>query len=447
MKKLLLIPVLLISILSFSQGIEFEHGTWAEVLTKAKQLNKPIFIDVYTSWCGPCKMMSKDIFPLEEVGKVYNEKFVCYKIDAEKGEGVELAKKYEVTAYPTLLFVKPDGTMFYKFMGSRPADKFIEEAKRAMLEYGDTKSMADWDAEYQLKKNDAAFLLEYMNKRAKLSLPNTQILEQYLSVIPVNERASAQVQRLYNEDMRSLKLNTKLYDNLLENYAQFKANNFTNLDIVLFTGLMNSVAAATRTKDVSAFENAMTTYDQLPKSAHIMKKDEVCMMYYQRIGNSEKYIQYASNYANTSLMKISLDSIAKRNKQMLAEFEQGYKAGKFSKMDSSKLADARNFYKRIESDRVARALNNIAKEVSAKTTDTKILKTALQWSERAMEIDPKNAMWVETYADTQLKLGKTKLAIKNYQLAMSYIEKGGDYYKELEAKLQKAKTPTEKTTK
>ena len=93
MKKLLLIiPALLFSMLGFSQGIEFEHGTWKEVLAKAQQTNKPIFVDVYTTWCGPCKMMDKDIFPLETVGKAYNAGFVCYHLDAEKGEGIEVAK-------------------------------------------------------------------------------------------------------------------------------------------------------------------------------------------------------------------------------------------------------------------------------------------------------------------------------------------------------------------
>ncbi len=69
-KQVLIIFVLFFSVLGFSQGIVFEQGTWKEVLEKAKQTNKPIFIDVYTSWCGPCKKMSKDIFPLAEVGKV-----------------------------------------------------------------------------------------------------------------------------------------------------------------------------------------------------------------------------------------------------------------------------------------------------------------------------------------------------------------------------------------
>jgi len=133
MKKLLLIiPALLFSVLGFSQGIEFEHGTWKEVLAKAQQNNKPIFVDVFTTWCGPCKMMDRDIFPLESVGKIYNAGFVCYHLDAEKGEGIEVAKKYEVRAYPTYLFIKADGTLFFRSLGSMEAKAFLEVSNTAL---------------------------------------------------------------------------------------------------------------------------------------------------------------------------------------------------------------------------------------------------------------------------------------------------------------------------
>ena len=126
------VAFLLFPLLCFSQGITFEQGSWSEVLAKAKQTNKPVFVDVYASWCGPCKTMSKEIFPLKSVGDVYNASFVCYQIDAEKGEGVELANKYNVTAYPTYLFVKADGTLFSRELGSMEPLHLSSGQKRRM---------------------------------------------------------------------------------------------------------------------------------------------------------------------------------------------------------------------------------------------------------------------------------------------------------------------------
>ena len=207
-KLLLLIPALLFSVLGFSQGIEFEHGTIKEVLEKAAQTNKPIFIDVYTTWCGPCKMMDKDIFPLDEIGKVYNEGFICYHIDAEKGEGISFAKKYEVRAYPTYLFIKADGTLFFRAIGSTDAKTFISISNTALTEFKDPKSLPVWEKEYADKKNDPKFLVDYMDKRSKLGMPNASLFDQYLKLIPEKERTSEIVVKLYRNTVESLKVNS-----------------------------------------------------------------------------------------------------------------------------------------------------------------------------------------------------------------------------------------------
>ncbi len=106
-------------------GINFFEGNWEELLAEAKSQNKPIFIDAYTSWCGPCKTMTKNIFPNEDVGEYYNEHFICYKSDMEKGEGIEIAKKFEVKCYPQLLFIDAEENIIHRTAGSRSAEEFI----------------------------------------------------------------------------------------------------------------------------------------------------------------------------------------------------------------------------------------------------------------------------------------------------------------------------------
>ena len=102
-----------VALAGFAQGVEFRDISFAGALKAAKAENKTVFMDCYTSWCGPCKMMTNDIFPQEKVGKYMNENFVCVKYDMEKGEGVELKKRYEVSAYPTFLVIDADdGTPF-----------------------------------------------------------------------------------------------------------------------------------------------------------------------------------------------------------------------------------------------------------------------------------------------------------------------------------------------
>ena len=116
----------------FAQGIEFNHGTWAEIKTLAKAKNKLIFVDFYTDWCGPCKHMTMNIFPQKEVGDFYNQNFIAYKVDAEKGEGPALAKQYHVVAYPTLAYISADGEVIHRLARSINAKELIDHGKLAL---------------------------------------------------------------------------------------------------------------------------------------------------------------------------------------------------------------------------------------------------------------------------------------------------------------------------
>lgn len=113
-------------------GIQFTSGKWAEILQKAKEENKLIFLDAYASWCGPCKMMNKRVFSKEKIGKFYNKNFINVKIDMEKGEGPQLARTYKVRAYPSLYFIDHNGNVKLSAIGYQPPDKFLAMGKRAL---------------------------------------------------------------------------------------------------------------------------------------------------------------------------------------------------------------------------------------------------------------------------------------------------------------------------
>jgi thioredoxin-related protein len=175
MKSLLITLILLVNITSFAQetGMNIEHdATWQQILDKAKKENKFILLDAYASWCGPCKWMAKEIFPLKEVGAAINPYFINAKIDMEKGEGIELAKKYDVRSYPTYLFFDSNGNLVHRGLGSMPAGDFITLCSNAL---NPNKQYITLQKEYLSGNRDTSFLknfvIESLNNQDSLYKP------------------------------------------------------------------------------------------------------------------------------------------------------------------------------------------------------------------------------------------------------------------------------------
>ncbi|WP_262148335.1 thioredoxin family protein [Chryseobacterium foetidum] len=131
MKNLVTTFFVLIFSLTFAQeeGIKFDQSSFKDLLAKAKKEKKLLFIDAYAVWCGPCKMMDKNVFTQKSVGDYFNKSFISSRIDMEKGEGREIAQKFSVRSYPTYLFLNGDGEMVSQNYGYMEPGLFLSMAQ------------------------------------------------------------------------------------------------------------------------------------------------------------------------------------------------------------------------------------------------------------------------------------------------------------------------------
>ncbi|MDP4130260.1 MAG: thioredoxin family protein [Bacteroidota bacterium] len=116
-------------------GIQFLENSWAKALEQAKKENKPIFLDAYASWCGPCKLLKKNTFTKKEAGDFFNTHFINVAIDMEKGDGPSLSQKFEVDAYPTLIIADKNGNIVTYTKGYMNADQLIEFGNYGLKKY------------------------------------------------------------------------------------------------------------------------------------------------------------------------------------------------------------------------------------------------------------------------------------------------------------------------
>lgn len=127
-----------------AEGIAFDRTrSWEEILTTARTERKPIFVDCFTTWCGPCKRMASEVFGNRDVGAYMQPHYysVAMQLDRAKGDSPAVvgryadaeafAKRYDITAYPTLLFFSPDGVLTNKVIGAISPEKFLDEARAA----------------------------------------------------------------------------------------------------------------------------------------------------------------------------------------------------------------------------------------------------------------------------------------------------------------------------
>ncbi|WP_316791616.1 thioredoxin family protein [Pedobacter frigoris] len=160
MKKLSLILMILVAFkVNAQEGIKFNQTkTWKESTEAATKTGKLIFVDCYTDWCGPCKWMDQNAFTDAKVAAFYNENFINAKIDMEKGEGIELRKKYGVQSFPTFLFINGKGEVVHRTGSRMPIEEFLEEGRKAA---DPKKNLSYLNKRYEEGARDLPFLLDY----------------------------------------------------------------------------------------------------------------------------------------------------------------------------------------------------------------------------------------------------------------------------------------------
>ncbi len=159
-----------IAIFSFAQsGIQFSEGSFSQLLEKAEKENKLVFVDAYAVWCGPCKLMEKNVFPTTIVGDYFNENFINARIDMEKGEGKQLALQYEVSTFPHYLFINSLGELVHRGYGYLEAERLVALGQEAVKK----KEGGSIVERFNQGERDLSFLMEaskvYLNSNPEFS--------------------------------------------------------------------------------------------------------------------------------------------------------------------------------------------------------------------------------------------------------------------------------------
>ncbi|MPR33432.1 thioredoxin family protein [Salmonirosea aquatica] len=237
--------------------IDFEKASWEKIKAKAKAEKKLIFVDVYTTWCGPCKMLDSQVFSDRETGRRMNAFFVSYKADAES-QGRALAVKYGVNAFPTGLFMDADGNLVHSFIGFRPVPEFIVEANQAMQATENGRIFTLYENAYEQGNRNVDLVYTYLKFRRIYNLPTHDLLEKVLKKMPDDSLQLPHWQRVVIENTQWTE--GKGFDWLL---MQKGTPNIKNkIEFII----SNTVVRAQEEKDKKLFQKALTYVDSVEVS-------------------------------------------------------------------------------------------------------------------------------------------------------------------------------------
>lgn len=407
----------------YGQGVAFQKiNSWEEVINKAAKLNKMIFIDCYTTWCGPCKKMDNEVFSNDTVGQFMNENYLSIKVQMDKskndseyvkswyGDALSIEKLYHVKVFPTFLFLYPNGELAHRGTSFQMATQFIELASQAL----DSASNLD----SQLRNFKAG---NYENE----DLPELIVHFKRLGETEVALAA-----------MRKYKQST------LDNFSLHEITRKETLDLILQFPALISVEDTLFQflKDNPAYLD--TIYNRPSYGTSILNmvitKDEINSLLYKGDSIIERNPEWER--ISTDLSQKYGNSIAS---QLLLNAQVSYY------YLSSNWEEAIHYYVEKNEQLGIDTSGYFNKEklnseiyalIFKHSSDKRVLKKGIKWLNILIDSDPTNYHWLDTYANLLYKFGKInkakKIETKAIRLAMEkQDEDGAKRYQEVLQKM------------
>lgn len=366
------------------KGIQFEKGNWTEILSKAAKENKIVFLDAYASWCGPCKWMAKNVFTNDTVTEYYSKYFINAKIDMEKGEGIEIAKKYGVWAYPTFLYINGKGELIHRTCGSCPTNVFIQNGVDAL---NPETQLASIKKKFEANPNDTKLAVKFFGMMESACMKLDFELAKYFETQKESELTSVTNWKIMNQFLTDY--NSREFKYLVSNNDKFaKLYSKDTVENKIQNVYETSLKDLIRAKDTKGYESlkGIIKKSGLSNGEKIILNSD--LVYFQKNKDWNNYGKVAEKLAN-----------------------------KYGKDD---------YY----------LLNNISWTVFENFDDKGMLSNAEKWAKHSTDL--KDLYFNnDTYANILFKIGKKNEAKSVAEKAIELAKKEGADYKDTEELLNK----------
>ena len=385
MKRIIITTLFFLALIStFAQNrsIKFIDNSIDKAIEKAQKTDKLIFVDAYTTWCGPCKWMAANMFTNDTVADFYNENFINLKLKMEKGDGKEFAKTHTIRFYPTLLFINEKGELVHKKVGTmRAPSDYVDLGKNA---------------------NNPKENLLGMNQRFTGGEKSQEFMEKYLSVLKSAYEPTEEILNVY--------------------YAGLSEDQFLNPET------FDIVTSYNKSVDSKAITFILGHRDEV-KSAFPEQVDKLLYINYQ----AWVMEQVSGKQVDRKEMEKRMIAVKKLNIPgwqkiiLTTDLKELQKEKRMEEFCEIAAADVGEYFADDHG-----ALNNFAWILFENTDNKEYLLEAIKWTEIVIAKSP-NPGVMDTKANLLFKLERKKEAIKIQTEAIELGKKKGMSNKELKS--------------
>jgi thioredoxin-related protein len=382
--------------------------------------DKPlILIDFYTTWCGPCKRMDREVFTDSTIVKQVNSNCISLKVNAEEGQGVSLAKKYNVTSYPTYLFLNNKGVLVYRTIGYMSSYDFSNQITNAIIESKESTTVLELDSLFKQKSHDLLFLKNYLSRRTKLKLDNSDLLDYYIHLLPKEERANDETLQLLidngNRINKSLQVGIALKI-LVDNKQRLPSlKNTYPVEFYIANARKKTLLKAIEFKSDSLLNLVLQYTD---KENIFDNLSTVKLEFFSGIKNNIKFYIEANSFIKNQLSKYTIKNMASLDSIALLEIMN---SEDFKDATNEELQEAKQDYKHTQSIQFVRLYNTITDYIIDNDNNIDHLIAVKKWAKNALDICLLDTAYFKyIYPHSLNNLAKVHYKLKDQKEAIKY---------------------------
>lgn len=187
----------------------FNQYPYSQVFDMAKKSGKQVLLFFQMDGCGACIRMEKTVFTDSTVANLLNKDFLCLNINAKKGEGIEIGRKYQVISFPTMVICDAEKIVLAKNIGSLSSPGFINFCNNALT---NNTSLPGIKEKYVKGNREPEFLRNYCYGLYAANEADSLIINEYMATQRPDELTKEEnIRFIYTFTIANLKSNFDIY--------------------------------------------------------------------------------------------------------------------------------------------------------------------------------------------------------------------------------------------